>query len=398
MSKYYSFQKASRDATFGEFRNKLGPGDYKPKENSKRNEPTWSFLKDKKLYKKDLKYPGPGTYANKGQPKREELESTIGRKTYRNFHTNVPGPGNYTMNYSSVNMKQNKAMTMTSASRYNPKNNVPGPGDYNPSYESLSKNKKSRASSALPRSKRFRNSANGVPGPGDYSPTKHQRNTSFSKMNDKKIQFNINKKKTPGPGSYNYNTLFDEKKMKGLGFVQDSLGKDIRPDKKIPAPGDYHTEVHTMKKNIKNINFGQTGRFKTENFEGSKVDVGKYNPNNPDKKIVHEMQRKNNYNPKNLNPGPGDYNVDTKLVHKEEKGAEFIKDKRYHQKTMKETLGPGHYEINRDMKGKQYTFHSKGKEVDPKTPVPGPGSYNHHKQLNELPSYIKSTLTGTMDL
>lgn len=411
-----------------------GPGQYNPNLNAIKKRPnSCKFGLDKKIKYNKNDVPGAGTY---------NPDDTITKKgfTMMRFGTDkaiavekpngVPGPGNY--NFVNDIGEGTSKISFGGRAKLKVKNLNPGPGQYNPSVDGLSNMKKTRVSSALPRERRFVEKPDGMPGPGIYNPDKLSKNNNVVFGKDKKIKFNKSKKFVPGPGTYNFETQFEEGMKKGRGFSLRKKDKQLRPTTCVPGPGQYSSNLNSVKKNSSKISFGKNKRFKVKSEVGCKVDPGRYNPNKPrpssnvvfgkDKRFSNKDDRKdspapNHYNPekpqknikysmrpktavvvKSTNPGPGQYNPNVDPTKKVEKGSIFSKSKKDYQKKSKKEIGPGQYNISGDMKGKTYSFGKQKKGFNLKKEGPGPGSYNPGSDLSDIPSYIRSTLKGRLGI
>ena len=410
-----------------------GPGQYNPSYNVTKKRPnSCKFGLERKLKYNTTDVPGVGTY----NPKSEFTKKGFGSVKFgkEKFHApvknnGVPGPGNY--DFIEDIGKGASKLSFGGRAKLKIRNTNPGPGQYDPKIDFTSKVKKTRASSAMPRQKRFQTDLrNDSPGPGNYNINKADRKGNVVFGKNPKLKLDSTKSFVPGPGSYKFENHFEEGLKKGRGVSMKGKEKEPRPSTNVPGPGQYNSNYESLKKNESKISFGRNQRFKVKDETGCKVDPGAYNPDKirpksgvvfgknarftdefkkanspapghynpikPEKNIAFTIRPKTALAISNENPGPGTYNPNVKSVKKTETGVQFGKAKRSHQKKNKKELGPGQYNVRGNMNGVSHSFGKQMKGFKAKKEGPGPGNYNITSDLSDIPSYIKSTLKGRL--
>lgn len=174
-----------------------GPGNYNL--HSARNGPSYAF--GGKSKGKMNENPGPGSYTvditvNKVGGGKYKIGTASRSSQFLNRSaSDLPGPGNYESNKSSLNARL--AYKFGTSNRPGVNNKNPGPGEYDEQYY-----KGNKSSSKIGNSKRgniIDKEKSELPGPGNYE--------NKSTFNDKSYKFgNSNRPQistiSPGPGSY----------------------------------------------------------------------------------------------------------------------------------------------------------------------------------------------------
>ena len=130
---------------------------------------------------------------------------------------NNPGPGNYEYNTSIGTGKKYFMGVKTNSSAILGNNTNPGPGNYHPDYKWSREN---HSKVGFGSGKRAGGGDQGVPGPGTYDSRpksgKQQPTWVFGTEQKMRPQRTTNKQ-APGPGNYDYRSLFDNNVDKNLG-------------------------------------------------------------------------------------------------------------------------------------------------------------------------------------
>lgn len=387
-------------------------------------QPVYSFSGKNKDPKNWTEVPGPGNYQHSTQFEKAKGYSFGGgppRNKRGSFNKGSPGPGEYTVEKNSIEVKQ-KAPSFGFGSQKRTKDltDTPlGPGSYktNSSFDNaLVKRdfKQTARRDCLDRR------GDKDPGPGSYSPDtsrtklsapkfgfgsdQKQKQTGKNpnpspdqyKINDsltktthsswgmgygEKIDLSKTLAETPGPGSYQSPSYTTDGKKYQMGARKNMF---VLKEDKIPGPGAYQPDHEKGKIKAPQYGFGSDQKLKT----AGKASI----PNPQSYEIKDSTMRKTNpswgmgYGQKiDLSktlaetPGPGSYEYKTSTTDGKKYGIGDRKNM-FNLEKEKNAPGPGAYsidELKNKSKAPQYKFgtDSKIKEAG-KRQMPDPQSYN----------------------
>lgn len=304
-----------------DFPNTPGVGQYDVNKIVRASSPNAVFSKTKRkdLFVNDAdksktEQPGPGRYSNSSALVKVKSPSyKIGQKAKIDYNNNIPGPGQYDFNNTTISNKvkgsgqggiiskskrDTKYITVVHSSITLGENKdadvTPGPGRYGMPTSFTTKNgfKFSNDKRKLTEGNAF------TPGPGNYETLKEtftsdknkNKGYTISKTNKElnatilsRGSTSIDLKSTleiPGPGRYNNQSCFDKKKTFKIG---EKINIDLTP--KTPGPGQYDLGIDKVKGSTPNCRFGNSKRPEL-------------------------------YSPKkeSITPGPGRYSIDFKPI------------------------------------------------------------------------------------
>ncbi|CAK60376.1 unnamed protein product (macronuclear) [Paramecium tetraurelia] len=288
----------------------------------------------------------------------------------------TPGPGNYQLEQSHTQRPKNKGFS-TSQRTNILLSNHPGPGSYEIEKPKFQTNIK------FPKSQRSMDWSQIGPGPGafDLNSPKQQGITFGSKTNQQ-----IDRANVPGPGSYDPDVV--EGKFKSIKGAK--IGKSERSSQNFsklgPSPLDY--DVSNYKYPTRHASFNKAMRpsiISTERTPGP----GSYTIDSQLKKngAIIPKAPKDQINFENL-PGPGKYNPNDSMI--SNKGPSYHIAKKYDKPQESSLLGPGRYDIIRDINdGPKYTFPTLEKSMEKKSiDLNHSHCYEIQQTIGYIPQYV----------
>lgn len=251
-----------------------------------------------------------------------------------NCSTNTPGPGTYE---SNTTRHEVPSMKMTLSKRdFRSDNANPGPGSYNTT----------RPRSSAPLYGFGSSNRNGfrkhyTPGPGAYNQQLSTLQSQFGKTFMKKTNLKTYGKDNPGPGAYNpvKNQRMTVSNVRIGSAVRESLNNKQLVGN--PGPGQYSSDYNLTKRSNPNYRMGQEKR-----------------------EIVQKMK----------NPGPGNYEIPSKMI----EGPRFGMCGKNERKNKQGNPGPGSYMPNHNCEKENSVALSFGRslrDAKKKNSQPGPGMY-----------------------
>ncbi|CAD8132450.1 unnamed protein product [Paramecium pentaurelia] len=311
------------------------------------------FTKAKETSPKETEI-GPGSYNLSDQKKAPAFTFQSRFDSIGSEIMKTPGPGNYELEHIHTQKPQNKGFS-TSQRTNILLSNHPGPGSYEIEIPKFSTKIK------FPKSQRSMDWSHVGPGPGafDLNLPKQQGITFGSKRNQQ-----IDRANVPGPGSYDPDVLDGKfKSIKGA-----KIGKSERSSQNFskigPSPLDY--DVSNYKYPTRHASFNKAMRpsmISTERTPGP----GSYIIDSKLKKngAIIPKASKDQINLEHL-PGPGRYNPNDSMT--SNKGPSYHIAKKYDKPQESSLLGPGRYNIIRDVNdGPKYTFPTLEKSMEKKS-------------------------------
>lgn len=267
----------------------------------------------------------------------------------------------------------------TNSSAISGNNLNPGPGNYNPDFGLA---RESHVKAGFGTSHRGNNKFDEQPGPGQYDLNKGRGGASWVFGSEEKIRVKrTTNLAAPGPGNYDYKTLFDSNVDKHKGNTMASRRPQSAFSGKTPGPGEYNPNGIPKTKQPSH-KIGSENRFGQSQLLESSINPGPgaYDQDNKRRgpKVGfgtdQRMKGTNSYQ-----PGPGQYDPKSG-----DGGKSYImgmKTKNFHETNDANNPGPGAYKPsddfvkeNRSVGGKMGHENRKGLE-DGK--VPGPGAYDN---------------------
>ncbi|CAD8076946.1 unnamed protein product [Paramecium sonneborni] len=319
---------------------------------------------------------GPGSYNLSDQKKAPAFTFQSRFDSIGNEIMKTPGPGNYEIEHPHTNRPKNKGFS-TSQRTNMLLSNHPGPGSYELEKPKFLTNIK------FPKSQRNINWSQIGPGPGafDLNLPKNQGFTFGSKTNQQ-----IDRSNVPGPGSYN--TDVADGKFKRIYGTK--IGKSERNSQNFqkigPSPLDY--DVSNYKYPTRHASFNKAMRpsmISTERTPGPGAYVieTKLKKNGP----IIPKASKDEIHMENL-PGPGKYNPNDSMI--SNKAPSYPIAKKYHKPQESSLLGPGRYNIPRDINdGPKYTFPTLEKSMEKKSiDLNQSHCYEIQQTVGYIPQYI----------
>lgn len=339
-----------------------GPGQYNPASNAF-SKTAFSFAGRHNLENKDLKMkPGPGAYGSKST-----LSQTLGKigsekkgaPLVSKLILENPGPGQY------ANPESDKYKT--AAPKF-------GFGSA------------TRGEDGITRIK-----AN-LPGPGQYA--------YLAKVGNEAPKYTLTPRRpdtspavgkhSPGPGNYNPSDLFSKKSSPNYK-IGSSTRKDLRKDMG-PSPDAYNTNtLDSRKKSSPAFGFGSSNR---QPLSRSAFSPGPGNYNVPSKLVEkngYYMGSRLNGRKKDEIPGPGNYNPEDKFSKTKSPDCKIGSSPRGGSNKYKDSIpGPGTYKFYNPAldKGPYVKIGSEQRSKKLKSETPGPGAYKIPVKIIDVPRYL----------
>jgi len=308
-----------------------------------------------------------------------------------------PGPGNYQPDYVLARESHTKVGFGTDTRGRGGKNLNPGPG----AYDAKKNQTKEPAKWVFGTEEKIRDvktSNKAAPGPGNYDykslfDTNVEKNMGTS-LASRRPQSAMSWQKNPGPGEYNPRAGGRPKTPSyKIGTENRFCGLSNNESKMVPAPGAYDN-IYDSNHKGQNIVFGSEERLRNRN-PNTVPGPGNYDPNTvltkshapnfhmgmKTKPIVDQADPKN--------PGPGTYQPMESLVKESQSvGGKFGHDKRKGMGAS-EAPGPGAYDMMYEPGSERPKF-AFGR--DPKlkykaSPNPGPGTYEIKSTVADVQAY-----------
>lgn len=355
-------QKASISPSFGkESRNKIkvvntvpGPGQYEalPRPNAP-SATTYSFGKEKLRMLRFDDSPGPGAY--EFFYSKAVAGGAFSRAINRTQQAEVPGPGAYSLNMSSVIKSNNPAVTIRSK---RPDavlhKSSPGPGTYTPDVSAV--RMKSGFTKFGCEARLKTEHIDCLVGPGNYNPRLYSptRNVLFPKQERSR---RLSRSDLPGPGTYDLKSSLSHK---GISFTK-SKNTEANHRKASPLTRPQLTTLaHERNKSP--------------------------NPDKPEVSSLHPTDLKEQKFAGNDSalPGPGTYNLPNKT--RFALGI-FPRASRNAPHKGKENLGPGSYNPRKPKNSPNWSFPKSPRKQDESEAVPGPGAYEVIDFTKDHPQY-----------
>ena len=261
-----------------------GPGIYNSDITKvKRQQPIYSFSKEKRILENKDENPGPGAYNQKKFFGEEGKKISMGSKFISKSMELVPGPGQYeTDNYNNILVKLPNIKIGTE--------------------------------------KRFSDILSENPGPGAYN---YSDNAKYIQLNNPSWKIGTSLRQplnditdSPGPGKYNVSRNIGENSPKySMGIKDNELGKKFI----TPGPGKYNSDQQNIYKRYPSWKIGTSNRDEELNKHIREGFPGPGTYQNYDNHLLSSPKygfgTQKKYNDRyNDNPGPGSYHIPCSIV------------------------------------------------------------------------------------
>ena len=249
----------------------------------KKQQPIYSFGREKRILENKDEYPGPGAYNQKVFFGEEGKKISIGSKLISKSMQNIPEPGQYeTENYNNIITK------------------LP--------------------STKIGKEKRFSYILSENPGPGSYN---YSDNAKYIQLNSPSWKIGTSLRQplnditdSPGPGRYNINKNIGENSPKySMGIKIKEFGKNFS----TPGPGKYNSDQLNIYKHYPSWNIGTSNRDEELNMHIKEGFPGpgayQYYDNHLLSSPKYGFGTQKKYNDRyNDNPGPGSYHIPCSII------------------------------------------------------------------------------------
>lgn len=267
------------------------------------------------------------------------------------------------------------------------KNDIVGPGAYNSNNSTFATTKRKPAwrFGSARRSSLHKNDG---PGPGAYQP--HRKASSRAPDYSFGTRRHKSRRRSahtlPGPGAYQHKST-----ITGVAFTMRPRTRDPDQGGAPPrvGPGSYDLRQGFNRSKVKCV-FGHAKRFvfKPKNMN---IGPGSYEVSHTRSNIKYSMRPKTSHGMRAKTPGPGQYFPNLSLIKSRGAMPVFSRDRKSRidpELSRLSKVGPGSYAPKTGRNLPSYSFgRDKKLKADSGLKAPGPGQYDHKSFLESYPAY-----------